>query len=328
MKASIVTFVSAVVAASVGITHGQQQQQRHLFQQQDRLHSLVEQYHHYKTMNMRMRTRTLVEGVAVDEGGSKIGNASKKPDSKANKKEASDNMKCDYLTQPYYLYTFDDDQDFPLALQDMGVCASGCDSPEMPLGEIASEAFLTAKECCDEYPEASVPGHCFHADQRCLMDRLVCEEEPFYYYEMDIMGIKIRQCQRMCSIVAGMYYYDGSLPVGNAYATGDECCADHGGCGELDFFAIVQPVLLTDFCKDIIIDEQLQVHDMSMSFPSSFSYDLEDEQLQVHDMSMSFPSSFSYDLDEQLMVHDMSMSFPSSFSYDLENTLMSMSFSY
>jgi hypothetical protein len=43
---------------------------------------------------------------------------------------------------------------------------------------------------------------------------------------------------------------------------------------------------------------------------------------------MSFPSSFSYDLDEQLMVHDMSMSFPSSFSYDLENTLMSMSFSY
>jgi hypothetical protein len=125
----------------------------------------------------------------------------------------------------------------------------------------------------------------------------------------------------MCSIVAGMYYYDGSLPVGNAYATGDDCCADHGGCGELDFFALVQPVLLTDFCKDIIIDEQLQVHDMSMSFPSSFSY----EQLQVHDMSMSFPSSFSY---EQIQVHDMSMSFPSSFSYDLEDTLMSMSFSY
>jgi hypothetical protein len=310
MKAIVIVVSAVVVAASVGITHGQQQQQRHLFQQQDRLHSLVEQYHHYKTMNMRMRTRTLVEGTgiieAADAGGSKIGNASKKPDSKANKKETtSDNMKCDYLTQPYYLYTFGDDRDFPLVLQDMGVCASGCDTPEMPLGEIASEAFSTAEECCTEYPEASVPGHCFHADQRCLMNRLVCEEEPFYYFEMDIMGIKIRQCQRMCSIVAGMYYYDGSLPVGNAYATGDECCADHGGCGELDFFAIVQPVLLTDFCKDIIIDEQLQVHDMSMSFPSSFSYDLEDEQLQVHDMSMSFPSSFSYDLEDTLM----SMSF-------------------
>ena len=79
-----------------------------------------------------------------------------------------------------------------------------------------------------------------------------------------------------------MYYYDGSLPIGDAYATGDECCADHGGCGELDFFALVQPVLLTDFCKDII-DEQLPVDDMSMSFPSSFSYDLEESL-----MSMSF----------------------------------------
>ena len=282
MKAITIVVVGAVVVTSAGMTNGQQQSHL-LFRHQDMVRSLVEQHYHYKNMNMRMR-RTLVEGTgmgAVEEGGSKIGKASKEPDSRANKETLD--KKCDYLTQPFYLYNnFGDDLDVPLALQDMGVCASGCDSPEMPLGEIASEPFTTAEECCAEYPEASVPGHCFHADQRCLMDRLVCEEEQFYYYEMDIMGIKISQCQRMCSIVAGMYYYDGSLPIGDAYATGDECCADHGGCGELDFFALVQPVLLTDFCKDII-DEQLPVDDMSMSFPSSFSYDLEESL-----MSMSF----------------------------------------